>query len=137
MFLLILEALEKRRILRAEYKASPPEATASIFNRSFFWWLNPLFMRGFTSLLRLDDLFEVDKQMRSEYVHEQMEQAYNKGTSSALHSRYCKNLIIISHQKVTKHVTQGVSEDLDMASSGGYSSSSMPSCAQLYSAATH
>lgn len=79
-FLLVLEALEKRRFLRSEYKASPPEATASIFNRSFFWWLNPLFVRGFSSLLRMDDLFEVDKQMRSEYVHERMEQAYNKGT---------------------------------------------------------
>jgi len=79
-FLLVLEALEKRRFLRSEYKASPPEATASIFNRSFFWWLNPLFIRGFSSLLRMDDLFEVDKQMRSVYIHERMEQAYNKGT---------------------------------------------------------
>lgn len=77
--LLALEALEKRRFLRAEYKASPPEATASIFNRSFFWWLNPLFVKGFSSLLRMDDLFDIDKQMRSEYIHERMEKAWNKG----------------------------------------------------------
>ncbi|EEA22217.1 hypothetical protein TMatcc_008346 [Talaromyces marneffei ATCC 18224] len=76
--LLALEALEKRRFLRAEYKASPPEATASIFNRSFFWWLNPLFVKGFSSLLRMDDLFDIDKQMRSEYIHERMEKAWNK-----------------------------------------------------------
>lgn len=34
--LLVLEALEKRRFLRPEYKANPPEATASIFTKSFF-----------------------------------------------------------------------------------------------------
>lgn len=87
-FILVLEALEKRRVLRSEYRASPPEATASIFNRSFFWWLNPLFFKGFSSLLRIDDLFVVDKQMRSDYVHERMEQAYNKGALLSVQDDY-------------------------------------------------
>src|SRR5689334_16131041 len=43
---LVLEALGKRRLLRPEYQDYPPEATSGIYNRSFFWWLNPLFRLG-------------------------------------------------------------------------------------------
>lgn len=76
---LLLESLEKRWILRSEYKAYPPEATASIFTRSFFWWLSPLFARGFSKVLSVDDLFPLDKQLLSERVHSRMEAAWAKG----------------------------------------------------------
>jgi ATP-binding cassette subfamily C (CFTR/MRP) protein 1 len=77
--LVLLEALEKTWILRPNYKDYPPEATASTYNRSFFWWLNSLFVKGFSSLLRLDQLFVVDKDMLSERVHAKMEEAWSKG----------------------------------------------------------
>lgn len=80
--LVLLEALEKTWILRPSYKNYPPEATASTYNRSFFWWLNSLFVRGFKSLIRLDQLFVVDKDMLSERVHEKMEESWSKGLIS-------------------------------------------------------
>lgn len=80
--LFLLEGLEKTWILRPQYKDYPPEATASTYNRSFFWWLNPLFAKGFTSLIRLDELFVVDKDMLSERVHASLEGAWKKGLKS-------------------------------------------------------
>ncbi|KAL1975277.1 hypothetical protein VTN31DRAFT_3669 [Thermomyces dupontii] len=81
--LVILEAIEKRRILRPQYKPCPPEATGNIYNRGFFWWLNSLFRRGFSNLLRVDDLFTLDKKLLSDHVHERMEAAWSKGRITA------------------------------------------------------
>jgi ATP-binding cassette, subfamily C (CFTR/MRP), member 1 len=48
--LLILEAQEKtpRKPLN---QASSPESLSSIYSRSFFWWINPLFLKGFKNTL--------------------------------------------------------------------------------------
>lgn len=46
-------------------------------------------------------------------------------------------LTYISPQEVTKHIAHGVFENFDMADPGGYTSSSMSSCAQLHPAAAH
>ncbi|KAL1965989.1 hypothetical protein VTN77DRAFT_4929 [Rasamsonia byssochlamydoides] len=85
---LLLESGEKRWILRSEYKAYPPEATASIFTRSFFAWLNPLFARGFSKLLSVDDLFQLDKQLLSERVHARMEAEWAKVTHKGTYSLF-------------------------------------------------
>ncbi|KAK0613977.1 ABC transporter [Immersiella caudata] len=63
-----LEAVEKRRLLRPEYRVSPPEATSGIYSRSFFLWLNPLFRSGFSRVLDIDDLFVLDKHLESSYL---------------------------------------------------------------------
>ncbi|KAL1981958.1 hypothetical protein VTN96DRAFT_1970 [Rasamsonia emersonii] len=89
---LLLESVEKRWILRSEYKAYPPEATASIFTRSFFWWLNPLLARGFSKLLSVDDLFFLDKQLLSERVHSRMEAAWAKVTQKGPNSLFLVSL---------------------------------------------
>lgn len=70
---LILEALEKRRLLRPEYQSCPPEATGSIYNRYFFWWLNPLFRNGFRRVLEIDDLFQLDKKLGASYCHQRFQ----------------------------------------------------------------
>ncbi|KAK5651320.1 hypothetical protein OQA88_12616 [Cercophora sp. LCS_1] len=58
-----LEAVDKRRLLRPEYRDYPLEATSGIYSRSFFLWLNPLFRSGFSRVLDIDDLFALDKQL--------------------------------------------------------------------------
>ncbi|PYH88676.1 putative ABC multidrug transporter [Aspergillus ellipticus CBS 707.79] len=77
--LLLCEATEKRRILRKEYKGYPPEALAGIYNRSFFCWLNPLFYLGFCNpVLKVDDLFALDKQLDSKRLHHILEDLWSK-----------------------------------------------------------
>lgn len=82
--ILLLEAVEKRWILQPKYKAYPPEAVSGIYNRSFFWWLNQLFQRGFSKLLFIDDLFTLDKHLAAEYLQERLQGAWDKGLSPAL-----------------------------------------------------
>jgi ATP-binding cassette subfamily C (CFTR/MRP) protein 1 len=44
--LLILEAQSKRIYFSATDADRPPNETSGIFNRSVFWWLNALFLKG-------------------------------------------------------------------------------------------
>jgi hypothetical protein len=83
-FLLVLEAVEKRPILREEYRAYPPEATAGIFNKALFWWLNPLFQQGLTRSLVVDDLFVLDKQLSSERLHSSLETSWSQGNTQSI-----------------------------------------------------
>lgn len=77
--ILLLEAVEKRWILKPRYNAYPPEALSGIFNKSFFLWLNPLFRRGFSHLLYIEDLFTLDKHLAAEYLHERLQRTWDKG----------------------------------------------------------
>jgi ATP-binding cassette subfamily C (CFTR/MRP) protein 1 len=63
--LLVLESLTKRSLLYNEYKKFPPEAIVGTFDRSFFWWLNPLLLRGFKGAVTLDSLYPVDNALIS------------------------------------------------------------------------
>ena len=75
--LLLLESVEKRNILLPKPAAvSPPEATAGIFNRLFFLWLNKLFRTGFSEYLKVDDLFILDKHLSSEYLGHKLQSAW-------------------------------------------------------------
>ena len=76
--LLLLEAKDKRSYLRAPYNTFSPESTASIFNRSFFWWLNPILAAGFRRILTLDDLFAIDQELLSESLQKRMQVSWNK-----------------------------------------------------------
>lgn len=58
--LLLLEAKEKRFLLKTAYNDVPPEVTAGILNRSWFWWFNPLLLAGYKRSLDVEDLFVVD-----------------------------------------------------------------------------
>ena len=77
--ILVLEAVEKRHILKSEYAAYPPEATAGFYNRAVFWWLNPLFKNGFSNFLTVEDLSVLDKELSSERLLAMFEERWSKG----------------------------------------------------------
>jgi len=76
--LLILEAKSKRGYLKPPYNGFSPEAIIGIFNQSFFWWLNPIFAKGFRNVLTLDDLFTTDEALLSEPLQRQMQKSWDK-----------------------------------------------------------
>jgi len=80
--LLLLESTSKRKWLRFPYNGYSPETTSGVFNRSFFWWLNPLLSSGFRKLLTIDDLFATDVELLSEPLSERMEISWNKCMSA-------------------------------------------------------
>ncbi|KAK0701169.1 hypothetical protein B0T21DRAFT_435070 [Apiosordaria backusii] len=91
-FLLVVEALNKRRLLRPEYRGYGygPEATSGVYNRSLFWWLNPLFWRGFQKGRVLDvdkrgDLPELDKHLQASYNYRRLGNAWaEKSTGKSI-----------------------------------------------------
>jgi ATP-binding cassette, subfamily C (CFTR/MRP), member 1 len=53
---LVVECKNKYAILLPEYQQLTPEEQAGILGRAFFWWINPLVMKGYQSILTDADL---------------------------------------------------------------------------------
>ncbi|KAE8348413.1 ABC transporter-like protein [Aspergillus coremiiformis] len=68
MIVLILEAQNKRKVLREPYRDLSPESIAGIFAQGSFWWLNSLLRRGFRTLLSPSDMFQVDSDLSSRFL---------------------------------------------------------------------
>jgi ATP-binding cassette, subfamily C (CFTR/MRP), member 1 len=61
--LLIVETIEKRKILLPDYRHLPPELLASEFNQWLAWWQTPLLFKGFKGSLSLDVLDDIDMKL--------------------------------------------------------------------------
>lgn len=55
------EVTEKRRLLMTQWRDTSPEAAASIYNRVLFVWLDRLLLKGYTTLLTVDNLTPLDQ----------------------------------------------------------------------------
>lgn len=75
---LVTEAVEKRGILLEPYRDLPPETTSGIYNRSIFWWLNPLLKVGFGKTLQIEDLYNLDDNLASVGVQERFRRQWAK-----------------------------------------------------------
>lgn len=64
--LILLESQHKSRWVQWDVKEHSPEETSGLFSLGAFVWLNRLFLRGYSKILTLDDLFPLDQNMRSE-----------------------------------------------------------------------
>ncbi|KAJ6788261.1 hypothetical protein PWT90_02398 [Aphanocladium album] len=73
---LVIENLGKRAHLFPAYQSLPPEATSGIVNRSFLWWINDTFRRGFCKALALEDLDQLDDALLSEGLGKAMNRAW-------------------------------------------------------------
>ena len=74
--LIVLEALQKRAILLDPFKSYPPEATSGIYSRYSFWWLNPLFRKGYSNVLTVEGLYPLDKHLTTEYLYSTIQPAW-------------------------------------------------------------
>ncbi|KAI2486583.1 Canalicular multispecific organic anion transporter 1 [Pyrenophora tritici-repentis] len=92
VFLAIVEARDKRRLLLPEFADCPPEATSGVYRRTTFWWLNDLFKSGFSKALAVEDLFQLDKHLRTDYLHELLGSAWDKKTIVGPHSLFATTL---------------------------------------------
>lgn len=73
---LLTEAVEKRRLLLEPYRDLPPESTSGIYNKSVFWWLNPLLRVGFGKNLKVEDLYNLDEDLVSANVEHRFRRAW-------------------------------------------------------------
>lgn len=80
--LLILEAFHKSSLMRpdAGWKAEDhsPEETSGLFGLSAYTWLNTLFVKGYRSVLTIDDLFALDHTMSTQRLEAKLAKYANE-----------------------------------------------------------
>jgi hypothetical protein len=86
--ILALEATDKRGILRPQYRILPPEVASGVLSQWLFWWQLPLFRAGYSNQLEIEDLFPLDKHLKSQYLQNLLQTGWGKGSSSC--PRHCK-----------------------------------------------
>ncbi|KAH7091601.1 P-loop containing nucleoside triphosphate hydrolase protein [Paraphoma chrysanthemicola] len=92
LFLAIVEARPKRRLLLANFSNNPPEATSGPYKRALFWWLNALFKKGYSGSLTVDELFHLDKHLQSDYLHHLLGSAWDRLKRTGPHSLFATTL---------------------------------------------
>jgi ATP-binding cassette subfamily C (CFTR/MRP) protein 1 len=63
--LVVLECQDKDSVLLPEYQQLTPEERASVLGRTFFWWINPILMKGHRSILTDADLPRTGQKLSS------------------------------------------------------------------------
>ncbi|KAM0216210.1 hypothetical protein ACHAQI_002626 [Fusarium lateritium] len=81
--LLVLETIEKRRILISDEKSLSKESTSGPFSRGFFVWLNSLLISGWATVLTNNDLPTIYEKLSSEKLAVRFGKAWRKATSSS------------------------------------------------------
>lgn len=91
--LLVLENVEKRRILLDSSKEQSRESTSGPFSRGFFVWLNSLLISGWATVLTLHDLPAIYEKLSSEKLAVVFTKRWDKGVyrpgTLLLHSISC------------------------------------------------
>ncbi|KAL5456081.1 hypothetical protein PMIN07_006814 [Paraphaeosphaeria minitans] len=78
VFLAAFEAKGKGNLLLPGHTDETPEAAAGVYSRSLFWWQNALLKKGFNNTLSIDDLYQLDKYLRADYLHGIIRSAWDK-----------------------------------------------------------
>jgi ATP-binding cassette, subfamily C (CFTR/MRP), member 1 len=86
LFMVIAEAVEKRKILSPRYANASPEATSGIYNRAFFWWLNKTMSTGFRRVIHEDDLSPLDDVLSSIVLKKQAKTSWDKVDKNRAHA---------------------------------------------------
>lgn len=81
---LALEATEKRKHLRSAYETLPPEDTSGILSRWLFAWQIRLFRAGYKTTLGIDDLYSLDKHLKSPYLHQLLQRRWSRGETDII-----------------------------------------------------
>ncbi|KAF5682935.1 major facilitator family transporter [Fusarium denticulatum] len=84
--MLAVETIEKRRFLRPQYCALPPEVTGSVLSHWFFSWQIPLFRAGYSKHLEIEALFPLEKHFRSLYLQKLLQTAWAKASRKGKHA---------------------------------------------------
>lgn len=79
IILLILESVLKWRHVAGDPEAIPQEQRHGVFGRVFFWWLMPLFFRGYQRDITMDDLFAIDEDLKGTLLWKRLQKSWNTG----------------------------------------------------------
>ena len=69
--ILLLEAQRKSRWVSWDEKEHSPEETSGIFSIGVFFWLNRIFLEGYSKVLTMKDLYPLDSSLDGKLLHEE------------------------------------------------------------------
>jgi len=82
---LIVECQNKASILLPHYQRLTPEERAGILERNFFWWINPILMKGHRSILIDADLPRTGEELSSSKLRRNILRSWDqRGLRSSL-----------------------------------------------------
>jgi ATP-binding cassette, subfamily C (CFTR/MRP), member 1 len=79
LFILVLETVEKRKLLPKSDKDISVESTSGPFSRGLFVWLISLLRLGFTNLLTLESLPSINEKLAASKIHNRFNTAWKEG----------------------------------------------------------
>lgn len=77
--LLVVESTGKRSLLKKPFAGGAHEGTSGVFSRSLFWWLNGLLWKGSRNTLTIDDLPELDDDLKAAANPQALIEKWNQG----------------------------------------------------------
>jgi ATP-binding cassette, subfamily C (CFTR/MRP), member 1 len=80
--LMFVESLRKTKILRSPYDMLGKEETSGFWDRSFFTWVFPMFRKGYSSILSLADIPDVDEALKGRDAGQKLQAAWNSSSGS-------------------------------------------------------
>jgi hypothetical protein len=83
---LLLETVDKRKMLLGEYKILSSEATSSLPSRGLFLWLEPLLREGSRKALVLKDLMAIHENLDPHKVRLELSAAWRKSYRQRRHA---------------------------------------------------
>ena len=76
---LIVESFQKWNHSTLPPEATAPEYRQGVLGRTFFTWLNPLFMEGYKRDLDMKDLFQIDDELKGKKLHARLLKQWKAG----------------------------------------------------------
>ena len=81
---LALESIPKWKHATMAPESIPPEEREGVFGRTFFWWLMPLFIKGYRRDLSMDDLFAIDDELKGAALYDRLLASWKSGKEMGL-----------------------------------------------------
>ncbi|KAK8069803.1 hypothetical protein PG994_006419, partial [Apiospora phragmitis] len=98
VIILLLEARRKRSFVKWDEKEHSPEETSGLYSLGVFFWLNRVFIDGYSKILQIDDLYPLDSGMRGRVLDERFarhaEYSKMKGHKYGLLKALCRTLLV-------------------------------------------
>ncbi|KAK7931511.1 ABC multidrug transporter [Apiospora marii] len=96
--ILLLEARRKKHFVKWDEKEHSPEETSGLYSLGVFFWLNRVFIDGYSKILQIDDLYPLDSGMRGKVLDERFAQHADyskmKGDKYGLLKALCRTLLV-------------------------------------------
>ena len=81
--LLAVECPNKEKVLVSRYQELSPEERSGVLQRVFFWYINPVLVRGYDNILVEDDLPSLDRQTWSGELRQSAERVWKEQCTCA------------------------------------------------------